>query len=335
MIIVKKIVLCLTITLVSVPLTQAHHSVAGYEKTFMELEGELVGLKWRNPHVMFMLKTEGDAGGELWEMESESIFILEREGLSKDLFATGTKVTVSGRKSNKTKNKLLITNMLFDDGREVLLFGDAKPRYTQDAIINAEEKITINAAEENKGIYRVWSLPQGVFYFALLPKLPFTEQALAGRKDFDLTDNFATRCEPEGMPRIMVNPHSFEFINQGDDIILHTELYDIRRTIHMDVRTMPDDVTPSSLGYSIGHWEDNTLVVETRHINWPYFDNLGTRQTEDLRVLERFTLSEDQGRLDFHITLTDPATFYEPAVMQGHWLALGHTIPEYNCTIDE
>jgi hypothetical protein len=147
-----------------------------------------------------------------------------------------------------------------------------------------------------------------------------------------LLDNFAIRCEPEGMPRIMVNPHPFEFIDRGSEIILRTELYDIERIIHMDQSTVPPDAPTSRLGYSVGAWgEGGDLVVRTSKIDWPYFDNIGTPQSAALEILERFSLSDDQTRLDFEITMTDPATFTRPAVVRGYWLALGETILEYDC----
>jgi hypothetical protein len=63
-----------------------------------------------------------------------------------------------------------------------------------------------------------------------LPALPFTT-AVAARQSFDLLDNFATRCEPEGMPRLMFNPHRFELIGRGETLALRAELYDEERTI--------------------------------------------------------------------------------------------------------
>ena len=71
--------------------------------------------------------------------------------------------------------------------------------------------------------------------------------------------------------------------------------------------------------------------VTTTRVNWPWFDNAGTRQSEDVEVLERFTLSEDQTRLDFQVTVVDHATFTEPAVLRGYWLALGESIAIYDC----
>jgi hypothetical protein len=81
----------------------------------------------------------------------------------------------------------------------------------------------------------------------------------------------------------------------------------------------------------VGRWENGTLVVSTSLVSWPYIDNIGTPQSGNVRIVERYTLSADQSRLDFQMTVTDPATFTEPAVIAGYWLALGDTIPRYDC----
>jgi hypothetical protein len=99
----------------------------------------------------------------------------------------------------------------------------------------------------------------------------------------------------------------------------------------MDRAVPPADEPASRLGYSVGRWENEQLVVTTPRVNWPYFDNIGTPQTEAVEILERFTLSDDQSRLDFEVTITDPATITSPAVLKGHWLARGDTILRYEC----
>ena len=93
----------------------------------------------------------------------------------------------------------------------------------------------------------------------------------------------------------------------------------------------PEDTPWSHLGYSVGAWGGETLVVTTTHINWPYLDDIGTPQTEALKVVEKFTLSDDQTRLNRDITLTDPETLTGPVTVRGYWLALGETVPPYDC----
>jgi hypothetical protein len=72
-------------------------------------------------------------------------------------------------------------------------------------------------------------------------------------------------------------------------------------------------------------------VVTTTRVNWPYYDTIGTPQSDAVEITERFALSDDQTRLDFLITVRDPATLTAPAVIAGHWLALGHEVQRFAC----
>jgi len=65
------------------------------------------------------------------------------------------------------------------------------------------------------------------------------------------------------------------------------------------------------------------------------FVNMGAPQSERVRIVERFSLNDDQSRINYHITITDPETFTEPATIEGHWLALGEVIEPYQCSIYE
>ncbi len=315
----------------------AHHSTAGYLDQVTEAEGELVGLVWRNPHIRLALKTINTNGEEeIRTMHGNSIYNMQREGVTRDLFRIGERVRVTGRQSSRDELDFLATNILFADGREVLLWGD-RPRWSAEILggrdLLVERGLNSDFSGGGNGIFRVWSVPRGLAR-RVVTHLPFRESAIAARESWDMFDNFATRCEPEGMPRIMINPHPFEFIDQGAQITLRTELYDIERTIHINRSEPPANEPASKLGYSTGEWEDGVLVVTTRRINWPFFDTIGTPQSEAVEIVERFTVSEDQSRLDFHITVTDPGTFTEPATIEGFWQALGDTIPIYDCQTD-
>ena len=75
------------------------------------------------------------------------------------------------------------------------------------------------------------------------------------------------------------------------------------------------------------------MGVETTHIDWNFYDTRGTPQSDAAEVTERFTLSDDQSRIDYHITTVDPVVFTEPATIAGHWLALGEEIEPYDCEV--
>ena len=314
----------------------AHHSAAFYTDELVEITGELVAVDWRNPHSVFSVESQDSEGTKtLWQIEGNSTFNYLRSGVTRDLFTVGNQVKVIGLQSSRDAHALAGANMLLPGGREVLLWEGQEARFSDEAIVvTGADEVVVDAISENKGIFRVWSSPRGIYWGQQMAKQPFTEAAIANRESYDMLDNFATRCEGEGMPRIMVNPHSFEFIDRGEQIALRTELYDTERIIHMDEAEIPADAPASKLGYSIGAWDGNTLVITTRRVNWPFFDNRGSAQSEAVKIVERFTLSDDQGRLDFETTVTDPPNLYQPAVLKGYWLALGHTLPPYNCQVN-
>lgn len=312
----------------------AHHSLAIYSTDTTVLEGDVVDVLWANPHVQIKLSAPGPDGKQaVWDIESGSLMTLQRSGVTRDLLRNGDHVKVSVRVSKRDPLMAGATTMLLPDGREVQLATGAPPYFTDnERYVKGSDRVVADAARENRGIFRVWSVPSpNSVTAAALQALPYTATAVAARSKFDLYDNFATRCEPEGLPRIMFNPHPFEFIDRGSTIALRTELYDTERTIHMDRTEPPANEAASRLGYSVGRWDGGALVVTTTKVSWPYFDNNGTPQSPSVRIVERYTLGGDQGRLDFEMTITDAVTFTAPAVVRGHWLALGGTIPRYDC----
>lgn len=84
------------------------------------------------------------------------------------------------------------------------------------------------------------------------------------------------------------------------------------RQIHLDGRKLPDDPNPSWLGNSVGHWEGDTLAVESSGFNdRSWLDRAGHPHSEKLRVTERFRRI-DFGHMQFQITLDDPETLTRP-----------------------
>ena len=309
----------------SVP-AAAHHSTAFYADEYLELEGEFVRIDWVNPHVRFVFRTVADGGERLWQMEASAITALERRGVTRELFKTGERVKIAAHQSTRNPSQLQLTNVLFADGREASLWLDSPARFKEDVIRTTER--VVDGARENRGFFRVWSVPRPM---PSTLKATFTAAAIEARSSFDLLDNFATRCGPQGLPAVMFGPLPFELVDRGSEVLLRAEIYDTVRTIHMD-RSEPPPGTPASiLGYSVGKWEDGALVVKTTLIEWPYFDTIGTPQSKDVVVEERYTLSPDQTRLDFRVTTTDPANLVGPAVVDSHWLALGATLQRFDC----
>jgi hypothetical protein len=126
------------------------------------------------------------------------------------------------------------------------------------------------------------------------------------------------RCEPWGLARQMFAPHQFEIRRRGADRIeLRYGEWDARRTVYMDGRKRPAGQA-SRLGHSIGHWEGDTLVVETNGVaaNQTIWS---ARHSEQLRVVERFNRSDDGAMLHLTATLDDPWSLREPVVVKRNW----------------
>lgn len=124
-------------------------------------------------------------------------------------------------------------------------------------------------------------------------------------------------CEPPGIPRIYDLGSSLVEMYQAKDrpdrIFLFYEVIHTWRTIWMNDRPMPDNGgVPRALGYSLGHWEDNTLVVNTSGFSdWGWINRVGYPHSDALQVTERFRrVDHEHMRLD--LTLNDPKAYVEP-----------------------
>ena len=318
----------------------SHHSVAANfdPSVTTEVEGIITGIFWRNPHVVFTLTPTGENSGTEWNLETHSLSIMKRMDVSKPFVQVGDQVKAAGWPARRGQG-LFVNNMLLPTGEEfVFSFGSepAELRWS-DQLWGTNERWFAESGDssaEERGIFRVWSTTlaggQGFFW---LPEYPLTEKARATKEGFNaLTDDPLLNCALKGMPAIMSAPYPIEFVDEGNTIVLRVEEYDLIRTIHMDVQTDPNP-PPSILGYSVGLWEDKTLVVETNATNWGYFRGTGEYPTsENIKFIERFTAIENGGRLQYELTVIDPTVFTEQVVMSKSWIWLPDvTLDPYEC----
>jgi hypothetical protein len=124
-------------------------------------------------------------------------------------------------------------------------------------------------------------------------------------------------CRAPGMPAILETTQPIELVERGDRILMRFSEWGLERVIYMQPGRGPASGQRSPLGASFGRWENATLAIFTLYIDYPFFDARGTPQSKDVTVLERYTASADGRRLDYRITVTDPATFTRPVVRQG------------------
>lgn len=331
------VVLC---CLVVPSLGYGHHSRAEFDQEARELEGTLVRVLWRNPHPAFTIEVEENGQATTWLVEGwSSLYTFDRAGITRDRFEEGNAIKVVGLPSTRRAGRILGTHILLADGTEAILKRDADPYWGESRNLGGQSNWTtetrasvVNAAEEDRGIFRVWSYPSPNMQTRV--HLPLTESAQAARAEFDQLDNYIMRCEQKGMPGSMTTPNPYEFVDRGGTITIRGYEGDVVRTVYMSDSTSPRTQQTSLQGLSVGSWENNdTLVIHTTRIDTPYLGMTGIPLGDDLDVVERYTLSEDQTRLDFKITATDSSAFTQPAQWEYYWFALGEEFGQYECDI--
>ena len=124
--------------------------------------------------------------------------------------------------------------------------------------------------------------------------------------------NPTLNCLPDGVPHGDLLPEPFKILHSPGVIVMLYEVETTFRQIFMDGRKLPADPSPTWQGYSVGHWDGDTLVIETAGFNdRGWLDARGTPHSEAMRVEERFH-RRDYGHMDLTITITDPQTFTRP-----------------------
>jgi hypothetical protein len=119
-------------------------------------------------------------------------------------------------------------------------------------------------------------------------------------------------CLPDGVPHADLLPEPFKIIQTPGEIVMLYEVETTFRQIFTDGRKQLTDPSPSWMGYSVGKWEGDTLVVDTVGFNdLSWLDARGHGHSEDMRVEERFH-RRDFGHLEVTVTITDPKTFTRP-----------------------
>lgn len=183
------------------------------------------------------------------------------------------------------------------------------------------------------------------------PQASFTEEGKKRKAEYDKItgndgsapgslggDNPGAHCVPYGMPTMMQSAGGYpiEFILRPEQLTMIYEVESETRRVYMPGHGVPPEKRlPVRQGYSEGHWEGNTLVVETTDMS----DGLDQRtypHSEEARIVERFHLVPDAkvGKiLEYELTMTDPVYYTEPVHFSRKWMPLkdGH-IMAYNCT---
>ena len=325
--------------------TNAHHGANTNPELYLaenlvELDGELSRILWRNPHPRLMLTVVDENGDTAeWELEmSGSVNSWAYSGVDREFFQVGDRVKAAGVVSRRDDNSIGVVHLLLPSGEEIvsgrnreLRWSDVRFAAAGSADRNNPDPEAVRRAEESAyGIFRVWGQRTS-------PR-PLAEQyagslSEVGRETF--AGYYGPRDNPDyecrtGMPHHMFDPLPMEITDGGDRVIIETLEYNVQRVIYLtEYRPEP---SPSNVGYSVGRWEDDTLVVETSNVDWPYLDPFGTPQSNQVSYIETFRVADDGSQLDYTIVVTDPVMFTEPIRLERAWRwQPGTEMYEFDC----
>jgi hypothetical protein len=131
-------------------------------------------------------------------------------------------------------------------------------------------------------------------------------------------------CLPQGVPKIDAAPAPWKIVQTPSFIVVAYEAFNLWRQIFLDGREVAADVNPSWMGYSVGKWDGDTLVVDTKGFNGKaWLDQLGRPSTDALHVIERFQ-RKDFGHMDLQITIDDSKAYTRPWTVNQNV----HLLPE-------
>jgi hypothetical protein len=233
---------------------------------------------------------------------------------------------------------MYVTNLLVADGREILLRGSVKPRWSADRVVSTDlnpPPTTAVAPATQNGFFGKVLVPMREGQApAWVRDPPLTAAAREGKAAYDeVTDDPVLGCVSPGMPRVMLRsgPYAIRFVERGPDLILQNEWFEIDRVIHVDGGEPPADHPYTPLGYSTGRWEGESLVITTTHIDWPYFELYGLVGVPESGDADNRALHAARRRHDTEVRFfrDRSATFTEPVTYEGYVTFRWHPSVEF------
>jgi hypothetical protein len=145
-------------------------------------------------------------------------------------------------------------------------------------------------------------------------------------------DDPAALCLPPGLPRLpMLGLFPQQIVQTPTQVVILYEYMSVFRVIPLNV-PHPDDILPSYMGNSVGHWEGDTLVVDVTGFNdKTWLSGTGTFHSDALHIIERYT-RVNRDRIDYDVTIDDPKVLTKPWLIHSSMmLREGTRLEEYVC----
>jgi hypothetical protein len=346
--------------LAALPLLAHHELRAEFdEKKPVTLRGIVTKFDWNNPHALLYV----DVDAVNWAVEWASPLELRTAGWTRDAVKVGDSVTIEGWLARDGSKLASGRTIVLASGKRLAEAPENEPAP------HAQAKPTPRWPD---GHPRLGAVPGETGYWAhpsksslvdttagnirmdsngllanladadkVAPFQPWAKGLYEYRQHMLLKDDPMLSCLAPGGPRMFQIAHGVQFIEQPERkrvFVMSGGGNRNWRLIYLDGRALPqsEDVTPTYFGYSSGHWDGDTLAVESdAFVERFWFSNGGFPHTEALRLTEKFS-RPDFNTLRYEVTVNDPGTYTRPwsSAWTLSWVA-DQEIQEYFCQDDE
>ena len=325
----------------------------------VKLKGAVTRIDWVNPRAYIFINVK-DAAGTVanWALEIGNPLELERDGWKASTVKIGDVVTAEGVPARGSARRALATSVVLARTGAKLFVASSKTTarpVSQPAPRWPDGHVRLGPAPGKKGYWDAASATTLVETGAVVPMnregllvnltdadkvapfQPWAKAVYEYRQRTLLKDDPYSRCLPPGGPRQFQTPNGFQFIEQpelGRILVLLGGGDRNWRVIYTDGRPQGqgDDLVLTYYGTSVGHWEKDTLVVDSIGFNERFWmSNGGLPHTEALHLTERFS-RPDLNTLKYEVTVNDPRTYTRP--WNGGWTVqwvADQEIQEYFC----
>jgi len=360
-----RIALALGVLAAGLPVWAHHELRAEFdEQKPVTLRGIVTRFEWNNPHAYLYVDVK-DASGEIvnWGVEWASPLDLRKAGWTRDSLKVGDSVIIEGWLARDGSKLASGRTIVLASGKKLVEAPDTQAASKQGPGKPAprwpDGHPRLGVVGQEKGY---WASPSAASLVDIAagnvrmdshgllanlddagkvaPFQPWAKGLYEYRQRTLLKDDPMLSCLPPGGPRMFQVAHGVQFLEQPERqrvFVMSGGGNRNWRLIYLDGRKLPqsEDVTPTYFGYSSGHWDGDTLVVESdAFVERFWFSNGGLPHTEALRLIEKFS-RPDFNTLKYEVLVDDPGTYTRPwsSTWTLHWVA-DQDIPEYFCQDD-
>jgi len=318
----------------------AHHSDAGLDmQSFTTFEGTVTEFSWRNPHVYIGVEALSEDGGAgEWAIQTSAVNTSARMGWSADSLVPGDRVRAKVHPAINGTPYGLLESIEKADGSQLgstFYSTSGEPRL---AAADSDARATSLEGKWLADGEKLVDYPGGFDGF-FRAEMTLNDKGRAAQAAYDelSLENPESTCVGRPTPGMILStviyPIEISFQPDAETITLRSEFFDDLRTVYMDGRPHPDSTVRVAGGHSIGRWEDDVLVVDTRNFNdhrSPY--QIGVPSGGQKHMVERFQLINDGAGAVIEFTLEDPEFLGAPLYHSREMIYAPHMqMSAFNC----